>query len=75
MVQNCAERMGYDLHYKSPPSRNAYRSLLDFTEFLRKGIAELEPKDNIDIQTFMYVVSKEGYVREAIAYRGTSEDD
>ena len=69
IVQTCAERMGYELHYEPLPNRETYRSLLGFTEFLRNGIATLEPKDNIDLQTFMYVVGKDGYFRDAISAR------
>jgi hypothetical protein len=69
IVRTCAERMGYELHYEPLPNRETYRSLLGFTEFLRDGIATLAPKDNIDLQTFMYVVGKEGYVRHAVSDR------
>lgn len=69
MVQRCAERMGYDLHYESLPNRDTYHSLLGFAEFVREGIADLEPKDNIDIQSFIYAIDKEGYVRDAIRDR------
>jgi hypothetical protein len=69
IVQTCAERMGYDLHYEPLPNPETYRSLLGFTEFLRDGIAALEPKDNIDLQTFMYVVGKGGYVQHAVSDR------
>jgi hypothetical protein len=37
--------------------------------YIRNGIRSLEPRDNIDVQTFMYVVGKEGYVAEAAADR------
>jgi hypothetical protein len=69
IVQTCAERMGYELHYEPLPNPETYRSLLGFTEFLRDGIATLRPKDNIDLQTFMYVVGKEGYVQHAVSDR------
>jgi hypothetical protein len=69
IVQTCAQRMGYELHYEPLPNRATYRSLLGFTEFLREGIATLEPKENIDLQTFMYAVGKDGYVQRAIRDR------
>ena len=68
-TQSCAERMGFDLDYETPPNGRTYRSLLEFTEFLRNGIAALQPKDNIDLQTFVYAVGKEGYIRDAIKGR------
>jgi hypothetical protein len=73
MTENCATRLGYELDYDSSPNPRTYRSLLDFTDFLRNGIAELEPRDNIDLQTFMYVVSRKGYVNKAIEYRRMRE--
>lgn len=73
IVQTCADRMGYELRYDSMPNRDTYRSLLGFTTFLREGIAELAPRDNIDIQTFMYVVGKDGYVRHAVQDREARE--
>jgi hypothetical protein len=66
IVRICAGRLGYELHYERLPNRTTYQSLLGFTEFLRAGIAELKPRDNIDLQTFMYAVAKEGYVQQAI---------
>ena len=47
----------------------SYESLLEFTNFVRDGIASLEPADNIDIQSFMYVIGAPGYVRETVARR------
>ena len=29
---------------------------------IRNGISVLEPRDNIDIQTFMYVAASDGYI-------------
>jgi hypothetical protein len=68
-TQGCAERMGFDLDYETLPNGRTYRSLLKFTEFLRNGIAGLQPKDNIDLQSFMYAVGKEGYIRKAMKER------
>ena len=42
---------------------------------IRDGIASLGPRDNIDVQSLMYVVGKEGYVREAIEARKKYEAD
>jgi hypothetical protein len=68
-TQSCAERMGFDLHYQTLPNGRTYRSLLEFTEFLRRGIESLAPRDNIDLQAFIYAVGKEGYIREAAKKR------
>jgi hypothetical protein len=36
---------------------------------VRDGIAELGPRDHIDVQTFFYVVGQTGYVDRASAQR------
>jgi hypothetical protein len=69
VARKCAARMGYELHYETTPNRETYRSLFGLSAFLREGIAALEPKDNIDMQSFIYVIGKEGYVREAVEDR------
>ena len=67
IVRLCAHRLGFDLLYETPPTLEAYRSLLEFADFVRDGIASLEPEDNIDVQSFMYVVGAPGYVRGTVA--------
>ena len=51
------------------PNMTTYRSCLELADTIRKGIESLKPRDNIDIQTFMYVVGKEGYVAEVTKRR------
>jgi hypothetical protein len=72
-ARRCAARMGYELHYDSTPNRETYASLLGFSDFVRKRIAALEPKDNIDMQSFIYVIGKEGYLRDAVEDRESRE--
>ena len=69
IAQTCAYRLGYDLDYDPRPNIRSYRSLLGLVDEIRDGIASLGPRDNIDIQSLMYVVGTEGYVREAIEAR------
>jgi hypothetical protein len=66
IVKECARRLGYEFDYQPMPNLETYRSLLQVTDLLRKDIAVLQPKDNIDVQSFMHVVAKEGYVRGAL---------
>ncbi len=73
IAQECAYRLGYELDYEPRPNMESYRSYLGLVDVIRDGIASLEPRDNIDIQSFMYVVGKEGYVRAAIAHREASD--
>ena len=69
ITQTCAYRLGYDLDYDPKPNSRSHRSLLGLVDEIRDGVASIEPRNNIDIQSLMYVVGKEGYVREAIEAR------
>ncbi|HEX7874423.1 MAG TPA: hypothetical protein VF475_16035 [Sphingobium sp.] len=63
-----ADRVGHDFHHAYSPEPNAetYHSLLDLVDATRNAIASLEPRDNIDIQSFIWVVGeyREGDERE-----------
>ena len=72
-MQLCAYRLGFELRYAIPPAVESYRSLLEFTDFVRDGIASLEPTDNMDIYSFTYVIGAPGYVRETVARRDEAE--
>jgi hypothetical protein len=69
IVKVCAYRLGRELDYDPTPNPRSYRSFTDLVEYLRDGLKVLRPRDNIDLQTFMYVVGTEGYVAAAIEYR------
>jgi hypothetical protein len=69
VAQQCAWRLGEDFGYETPPSAAVYRRYQEFTETLKRGISSLEPRDNIDVQTFMYAVGKPGFTRDAIQSR------
>lgn len=63
-----ADRVGHDFHhrYTAEPNANTNLALLDLVENTRAAIAELKPRDNIDIQSFIWVVGeyREGDERE-----------
>jgi hypothetical protein len=56
-----AERYGFDFNYASKPSWETYSSLLDFAKSVRKDVADLEPRDMIDIQSFIWVQGSDEY--------------
>jgi len=66
IVKVCAYRLGRELDYDPTPNPRSYTSFMELVEYLRDGIRVLRPRDNIDVQTFMYVVGTEGYVAAAI---------
>jgi hypothetical protein len=53
-----AERIGqpFQYEYDSEIGADVYRSLLDLTEQTRQAISDLKPRDNIDVQSFIWVV-------------------
>jgi hypothetical protein len=46
---------GFDFKYQSRPSMETYDSLLDFARLIRRDLSDLDPKDMIDIQSFIWV--------------------
>lgn len=55
-----AERVGHRLahEYSSEIKPSVYESLLDLTAETRSAISKLGPVDNIDVQSFIFVVAK-----------------
>lgn len=64
VTRDFAERIGHRFQYDYDPvaRRDVYESLLDLAEETRTAISELNPRDNIDVQSFIYVVG--GYREE-----------
>lgn len=58
-----AEVYGYDFIYRSKPNWETYQYLLDFAATIRKDIKELKPRDQIDIQSFIWVLGSSEYER------------
>lgn len=54
-----AQRVGHSFarHYAPSLDMRVYRSLLDLANETKMKIADLSPRDNIDIQSFIWVVS------------------
>lgn len=63
-----ADRVGHDFHHRYSPEPNSdtYLALLDLVDTTRAAIATLEPRDNMDIQSLIWVVGeyREGDERE-----------
>jgi hypothetical protein len=62
-----AKAYGFDLRYVSRPSWEGYENLLEFAELVRRDIADLKPRDMIDIQSFLWVLGSEEYLEETLA--------
>jgi hypothetical protein len=61
VTRRAAERYGFDFEYKSRPSSGTYRSLLAFAAEIRRDLADLRPRDMIDLQSFVWVLGSDEY--------------
>lgn len=60
MLTRSLEISQYPLEYDPTPSYNQYRQILEFSEWLRVRISELEPRDMIDVHSFMWHMAPTG---------------
>lgn len=60
MLQKSLEISRYPLDYESTPSADLYRKILIFSEWLKSAIAELKPRDMIDVHSFMWHMAPTG---------------
>lgn len=60
-IRAAARAYGYALPYQSRPSWAVYESLLDFTDRVRADVADLRPRDMIDLQSFLWVQGSDEY--------------
>lgn len=57
VTQYAAELCGFEINYKPALNWLTYKSVLTFSEYLRKELSELKPRDMIDIQSFMWCIA------------------
>jgi hypothetical protein len=56
-----ARHYGFDFQYKSRPSWETYAGLLEFAATLRRDLSDLQPRDMMDIQSFIWVQGSSEY--------------
>ncbi|HUQ21101.1 MAG TPA: hypothetical protein VM099_15895 [Gemmatimonadaceae bacterium] len=62
MVTKLAAReYGFDFQYRSRPNWETYENLLEFAEVVRRDLSDLDPRDMIDIQSFLWVQGSDEY--------------
>jgi hypothetical protein len=61
VTKKAALKYQYDFYYHSRPNWQTYESLLGFAELVQKDTAQWNPKDMIDLQSFIWVVGSEEY--------------
>ncbi len=52
---------GRGFNYRSRPNWETYSDMLDFVEELKEDLADLKPRDMIDIQSFIWVLGSPEY--------------
>ena len=61
LVRKAAALYEYPLPYESRPSWKMYSALLGFADRLRRDLADMKPRDMIDLQSFMWVQGSAEY--------------
>ena len=61
VTQLAAEKYGYEFLYKSRPNWETYKSMFGFAERVRDDVADLKPRDYIDLQSFIWVMGSDEY--------------
>ena len=61
VTRAAAKRYGFDFRYKPRPSWETYASMLRFADVVRHDLADLQPRDMIDIQSFIWVQGSDEY--------------
>ncbi|MDQ2701365.1 MAG: hypothetical protein M3Y70_00805 [Pseudomonadota bacterium] len=60
-IRAAARAYGYELPYRSRPDWKTYAALLEFAALVREDLADLAPRDMIDIQSFLWVQGSDEY--------------
>lgn len=62
-MKAAAAELKFDLDYSATPGFGTYERLLQFAELTREAIADLEPQDYHDIQSFLWTIGSDEYQR------------
>ena len=60
-TKRAALEYGFDLKYSSKPSWSVYRSLIEVANVIKDDMADLGPRDMIDIQSFIWAIGSDEY--------------
>jgi len=59
VTQKAAELSAFEINYRPELNWLTYESVLKFSNYLRAELAELKPRDMIDVQSFMWCIAPE----------------
>jgi len=57
IIQHLSQLCGFEVNYKPQLNWLTYKSVLRFSEYLLSEISELNPRDMIDVQSFMWCIA------------------
>ena len=57
-TQNAAAICAFDIEYTPRLGWSAYERMLRFSDYLKSQLAPLRPRDNIDVQSFMWAIAQ-----------------
>ena len=60
-IRRAAEAYGFDLEYRSTPGWETYSSVLELARLVRADLVDLKPRDQIDVQSFLWVLGSDEY--------------
>jgi hypothetical protein len=61
VMRRAAAAYGFELNYSSRLSWETYASVLEFSRTVRADLADLAPRDQIDVQSFLWVQGSDEY--------------
>jgi hypothetical protein len=61
ITQYSSELCGFEVNYKPQLNWLTYKSVLDFSNYLFSAISDLNPRDMIDVQSFMWCIAPGTY--------------
>jgi hypothetical protein len=61
VTRAAAREYGFDFAYHSRPAWPAYASYLSFAALVRRDLADLRPRDMIDLQSFIWIQGSDEY--------------
>ena len=65
ITQYAADVCAFDINYRPEVNARTYMKVLEFSKYLETAIAELQPDDMIDVQSFMWCIAPGTYAGEA----------
>ena len=57
-IRNAASVCAFDIEYTPTLAWAAYQRMLRFSDYLKSELATLKPRDNIDVQSFMWAIAQ-----------------